>query len=98
MQSKQFMETQQDFAEYMERLHDDIDAKAARFGHIEYYDASLRDRKAKDFAVAANEVGQLDERRKPLAEVSPLLAKESDLPPVPNVEELTYEHISLNLD
>lgn len=97
MQSKQFMETQQDFAEYMERLHDDIDAKAARFGHIEYYDASLRDRKAKDFAVAANEVGQLDERRKPLAEVSPLLAKESDLPPVPNVEELTYEHISLNL-
>lgn len=97
MQSKQFMDTQKDFADYMERLHDDIDAKAAKFGHIEYYDASLRDRRAKDIAVAANEVGELDERRKPLAEVSPLLAKESDLPPVPNVEELAFEHISLNL-
>lgn len=97
LQSKHFMETQQEFADYMERLHDDIDAKAAKFGHIEYYDASLRDRKARDLAVAAGEVSQLDARRKPLAEVSPLLAKDSELPPVPNVEELTYEHVSLNL-
>ena len=37
------------------------------------------------------------ERRKPLALVNPLFAKTSELPPAPNVEEITFEHISLNL-
>jgi hypothetical protein len=39
----------------------------------------------------------MDERRKPLISVNPLFAKNSEIPPVPNVEDLTYEHISLNL-
>ena len=43
MQSQEFQKTQSDFEEYMERLKDDIDLKAERFGHIEYYDAKLRD-------------------------------------------------------
>ena len=48
-------------------------------------------------AVAASEVQNLDERRKPLAMTNPLLAKESVLLPEPSVEEMTYEHLSLNL-
>jgi hypothetical protein len=47
--------------------------------------------------VAASEVHDLDARRKPLAMVNPLFAKVSELPPVPQVEDITFEHISLNL-
>ena len=47
--------------------------------------------------MAASEVHELDERRRSLAEANPLLAKNMDLPPVPKVEDITFEHISLNL-
>jgi hypothetical protein len=96
-QSKQFQAVQQDFESFMERLKDDIDAKAQKFEHIDYYDALLRDQNSKDTAVAASEVHSLDERRKPLISVNPLLAKTSELPPVPNIEDITFEHLSLNL-
>ncbi len=97
MQSKEFQNIQANFEEYMERLKEDIDVKAGRFGHIEYYDAKLRDGHSNEIAVAASEVGDLDERRKPLASINALFAKVSDLPPVPNVENIIFEHISLNL-
>lgn len=97
MQSQEFQKTQSDFEEYMERLKDDIDLKAERFGHIEYYDAKLRDGYSNEVAVAASEIHELDERRKALAVVNPLLAKSSELPPRPEVENITFEHISLNL-
>lgn len=97
IQSKQFETVQADFNDYIERLKDDIDIKAKRFGHIEYYDAKLRDGHSSEIAVAANEVRDLDDRRKPLASVNPLFAKISELPPVPQVEDITFEHISLNL-
>ncbi|GHT76496.1 hypothetical protein FACS189463_1700 [Bacteroidia bacterium] len=96
-QSQQFKKTQTDFEEYMERLKDDIDEKAAKFGHIEYYDAKLRDGHSNEVAVAADEVHELEDRRKPLAIVNPLFAKTSELPPAPNVEDITFEHIALNL-
>ena len=83
--------------DYMERLKDDIKQKAERFGHIEYYDAKLRDGHSNQIAVATDEVRSLDERRKPLALVNPLFAKTSELPPEPKIEEITYEHINLNL-
>lgn len=97
MQSQEFQKTQSDFEEYMERLKDDIDLKAERFGHIEYYDAKLRDGYSNEVAIAASEIHELDERRKALAVVNPLLAKSSELPPRPEVENITFEHISLNL-
>jgi len=97
LQSKEFQNVQLDFENYMERLKEDIDLKAEKFEHIEYYDALLRDGNSKDIAVAASEVHELDERRKPLITVNPLFAKVSEIPPVPSVENLTYEHISLNL-
>lgn len=97
LQSQEFKNTQANFEEYMERLKEDIDQKAEKFGHIEYYDAKLRDGHSNEIAVAASEVRNLDDRRKPLALVNPLFAKTSELPPSPNVEEITFEHISLNL-
>jgi hypothetical protein len=97
MQSKEFQKVQNDFEEYMERLKEDIDFRAEKFGHVEYYDAKLRDGYSNEVAVAASEVRDLEERRKALATVNPLFAKNSDLPPVPNVEDITFEHIALNL-
>ena len=97
MQSQAFQKTQSDFEDYIERLKEDIETKAERFGHIEYYDAKLRDGYSNEVAVATNEIHNLDERRKSLASVNPLFAKKSELPPKPNVEDITFEHISLNL-
>jgi hypothetical protein len=97
LQSQEFQRVQSDFESYMERLKEDIDVKAEKFGHIEYYDAKLRDGNANELAIATDEIHDLDARRKPLAAVNPLLAKVSDLPPEPQVEEITFEHISLNL-
>ncbi len=97
LQSKEFQNVQMDFENYMERLKEDIDLKADKFEHIDYYDALLRDGNSKDTAVAASELHELDERRKPLISVNPLFAKISGMPPAPSIEDITYEHISLNL-
>ena len=97
LQSQEFQKTQANFEEYMERLKEDIDLKAEKFGYIEYYDAKLRDGYSHEAAVASNEIHALDERRKSLATVNPLFAKTTELPPQPNVEAITFEHISLNL-
>ncbi|MDP2693099.1 MAG: hypothetical protein Q8O88_05680 [bacterium] len=97
LQSNEFQKVQLEFENYMERLKEDIDLKAQRFEHIDYYDALLRDGNSKDIAVAAHEARNFDMRRKPLISVNPLFAKVSDLPPTPSIEDITYEHISLNL-
>lgn len=97
IQAKEFKQVQEDFADYMDRLQEDIALKAEKFGHVEFYDARLQDGYSNSMAVAAGEVQSLDDRRKPLALTNPLLAKESVLLPKPNVESVTYEHLSLNL-
>lgn len=97
MQSAQFQKIQSDFEDYIDRIKEDIDRKAEQFGYVEYYDASLSDAHSRDVAVARMEVQILDERRKPLASVNPLFAKNSELPPEPKIEQLMYEHMSLNL-
>ena len=97
LQSKTFQDVQNEFESFMERLKQDIDDRSVAFEHIEYFDAKLRDGNANESAVAAGEVHNLDDRRKPLASVNPLFAKVSDLPPAPQVEEITFEHMSLNL-
>ena len=96
-QSQQVVQTQKEFSDYMDRLHEDIDARAEKFGYVEYFDASLRDKVSRDMAMAASNVSSLDVRRKPLAEVNPLLAQNSDLPPVPSVDEVAYEYAGMNL-
>ena len=97
LQSQEFQKTQANFEDYIDRLKEDIDMKAEKFGHVEYYDAKLRDGYSNEVAVAASEIHNLDERRKSLAAVNPLFAKTSELLPQPNVEDITFEHISINL-
>lgn len=97
MQASEFQAAQDEFSDFMDRLQEDIERRAEEFGHVEYYDAKLRDGYSNQVAVASNEVSKLDDRRKPLASINPLLAKDSELPPVPNVEDSTFEDLSLNL-
>ncbi len=95
--SKDFKMIQEDFTQYMDRLKEDIDRRAEKFEYIEFYDASLRDTNFKDYAVASGRVNQLDARRMPLASVNPFFAETSELPPPPSIEDVTYEHMSINL-
>lgn len=97
LEGQKYKKVQDDFSDFMDRLQDDIAMKAEQFGHVEYYDARLRDGYSNEAAVAASEVNSMDGRRKQLAESNPLLAKEAVLPPKPNVEEITKEKLSLNL-
>jgi hypothetical protein len=96
-QSQQFKQVQNQFEDYMDRLQDDIRMKSEKFGHVEYFDAKLRDGHSNEEAVAAGEVNQLDNRRKPLAAANPLLAKQAEMPPVPKVDEITFEYLNLDL-
>jgi hypothetical protein len=43
LQRRQYQSVQEDFADYVERLKEDIDRRAEKFRFIENYDASLRD-------------------------------------------------------
>jgi hypothetical protein len=95
--SKDFKIIQEDFTQYMDRLKEDIDRRAEKFEYIEFYDASLRDTNFKEYAVASGRVNQLDARRMPLASVNPFFAETSELPPPPSIEDVTYEHMSINL-
>lgn len=97
LQSQEFQKIQTEFEDYMERLKEDIDQKAENFGHVEYYDAKLRDGYSNEVATAAVEAQDLDERRRNLAAINPLFAKESELPPQPKVSDITFEHLALNL-
>lgn len=93
----EFRKAKDDFTEFCDRLEEDVDVKARKFGHVEYYDGRLRDGYANEAAVASAEAGTLDERRRGLAVANPHLAKHSELPPEPDIEEVAYEHFSLNL-
>lgn len=96
-EAQSYRQVQQDFTDFMDRLQEDISAKAEEFGHVEYYDGRLRDGYSNRVAAASDKVGLLDERRKDLAQTNPLLAEDSLLPPEPSVEEVTYENLSINL-
>lgn len=97
LQSQQFKKSQDEFDDYMERLQEDIDNKAASFKYIEYYDASLRDKVAKDTVSAGDNIGKLDDRRRPLAYINPLYAETSVLPPKPSVDTSVTEQMSQNI-
>jgi hypothetical protein len=96
-QSQEFQSVQTDFENYMEQLKEDIVKKADSFEHIDYYEALLRDGNSKDTAVAAKEIYEMDERRRPLIAVNPLFAKMSEMPPEPSVDSITFELVSMSL-
>ncbi|MCB9192869.1 MAG: hypothetical protein H6603_10200 [Flavobacteriales bacterium] len=97
VKSNEFKAVQSDFSDYMDRLKEDIDRRAEKFEHIEYYDASLRDATFRSYAIASSKVNSLDQRRSPLASVNPFFAETSELPPEPSMEAITNEHLSINL-
>jgi hypothetical protein len=96
-QAAQHNRKQEEFTEYMDRIHEDINAKAAQFGYVEYYEASLRDAESRDFARSADGIQELDPRRKKLLIVNPYMAKYAKLPPPPRVEQKLYDDLSINL-
>jgi len=99
-QAQQCNKTSEEFQQYMERLQDDITAKAEQFGHIEYYEASLRDSESRDFARSQDpdNLQSLDDRRKRLIPVNSYYATYAKIPPAPSVEPKLMEDFTLNLE
>jgi hypothetical protein len=98
LQRRQYQAVQEDFADYVDRLKEDIDRRAEKFRFMENYDASLRDGDARAMSSAGSRTQALDERRKPLLAVNPLYAETSELAPPPAMEDLVQEHFGLNLN
>jgi hypothetical protein len=98
LQRRQYQKVQDEFADYVDRLKEDIDRRAEKFRFIENYDASLRDEDARSMSSAGGRTQELDERRKPLLAVNPLYAETSELAPSPAMEDLAQQHFSLNLN
>lgn len=96
-QSADFVRIQNEFNDYVDRLKEEIDRRAEQFGYIEFFDASLRDTPAKDYAGAMSRVDSLDERRRVLLAVNPQFAESADLPPRPDISEEVYQSLSVNL-
>jgi hypothetical protein len=97
VQAAQFNQKQVEFSDYMERLKENIDERAAQFGYIPYYEATLRDKEPRDFAKSAEGLQELDARRKKLLAVSPYVAKFAEIPPEPRVEQQTYDDFAIDL-
>jgi len=97
LQARQFQQKQEEFSEFVDRLKENIEEKAAQFGYIPYYEATLRDREYRDMAQSANQLYELEPRRKKLLAVSPYVAKFAKLPPPPNVEQKMYDDFAIDL-
>jgi hypothetical protein len=97
LQARQFREKQEEFSEFIDRLKDNIDEKAAQFGYIPYYEATLRDREYRDMAQSTDQLQEMEPRRKKLLAVSPYVAKYAKLPPLPNVEQKMYDDFAIDL-
>lgn len=97
VQANQCRSRQEEFTSFMDRIQEDINESAERFGHVEYYEASLRDSQARDIARAAADVQSLDPRRRDLVAVSPYLAHNGEVPPAPDVNDQLDEDFTLNL-
>lgn len=100
IQAQQCNQTSEEFQQYMDRLQEDITAKSEQFGHIEYYEASLRDSQSRDFARSQEpeNLQALDERRKRLVPISTYYAMCAKIPPAPSVEPKLMEDFTLNLE
>lgn len=97
IQAQQCNEEQERFAEFMDRIQDNISDSTNQFAHIEYYEGSLRDIAPHETAVAMSNIHELDSRRKSLLGVSPYLATYGELPPEPRTAPEMMEHVKINL-
>jgi len=97
LQARHFQQKQDEFGEFVDRLKDNIEEKAAQFGYIPYYEATLRDKEYRDMARSADQLHELDPRRKKLLALNPYIAKHAKLPPSPNVEQKMYDDFAIDL-
>ena len=97
-QTAQINQQQDEFNNYIERLNEDIDLRATKFGYTKFYDASLRDGHAKEVAMSLLKVGELDERRKMLLDANAYIAYNAQLPPEPVVDPSVYGTLGTNLN
>jgi hypothetical protein len=97
LQAQQFNQKQEEFSEFIIRLKDNIDEKAAQFGYIPYYEATLRDKEYRDIAQSTDHLQDLDPRRKQLIAISPYVAQHAKLPPPPQVEQQMYDDFAIDL-
>ncbi|MDO4947539.1 MAG: zinc ribbon domain-containing protein [Fibrobacter sp.] len=88
---------QDEFQETMSRLHEDIDLRSEEFGYVEYFEGTLRDSEAQDVAQSAENIQDLDPRRKALLSVNSYMAKNANLPPEPSVNENLLEDFNVDL-
>jgi uncharacterized coiled-coil protein SlyX len=97
VQAAQFNQKQMEFSDYMDRIKENIDQKAAEFGYIPYYEATLRDQEYRDIAHSSDQLQDLEPRRRKLIAISPYVAAFAQLPPVPRVEQQMYDDFSIDL-
>jgi len=96
-QARQFQQKQEEFSDFMDKLKESIDEKAAEFGYIPYYEATLRDKEYRDIAQSVDKLQELEPRRKKLLALGPYIAKNAKLPPPPNVEQSMYDDFAIDL-
>ncbi|GMO40079.1 MAG: hypothetical protein Ta2F_16140 [Termitinemataceae bacterium] len=97
MQAASFNQKQEEFSDFVDRLKENIDEKAAQFGYIPYYEATLRDNEYRDIARSTDQIQDIDPRRKKLIAISPYVARFAALPPEPSVEQSMYDDFSIDL-
>lgn len=96
-QAAQCNQQQEDFADFMDRIQENIEQSTREFSHIEYYEGSLRDTVPHETAVAFSNVHNLDYRHRKLVGINPYVANCAELPPEPITNPDIAEHISIDL-
>ena len=87
------------FQMYMRNLQTEINNASEKFGFVEYFEGSLRDGESKKVAdsITAENLQNLDPRRKKIIPINSYFATYADLPPSPSVEPKLMEDFALNL-
>ena len=85
------------FGESLDTIKDEINTLAHEFEHIEFFEASLRDGEARDYATAMSRTDYSDRQKKLLA-MGPQVAASGSLPPVPQVADQVERDLLINLD
>ncbi len=98
VQANQCNAQQEQFAEFMDRIQEDINDSKERFAHVEYYEASLRDGESHDMAVSMSNVQNLDPRKKQLVGVSPYFANNAVVPPLPTTMPEMMQDLDIDLN
>ena len=96
-QAAQCNQQQELFADFMDRIQENISDTTSEFSHIKYYDGELRDTLPHEVAVAMSNLYELDDRRKTLAVISPFVAKNAELPPEPMTSLEMAEDVAIDL-